>query len=88
MDNVLRVSPRVCLIELSCVRVAVTLCKGVEGETQSSWFSCLLLTFFVQDFLQDVATKTVPDPSALRMLPPSLRRQKDRKKKKINLLLI
>jgi len=42
-----------------------------------------LLTFFVQDFLQDVATKTVPDTLHIsHLLPPSLRRQKEKKKKK------
>lgn len=32
------------------------------GRHSSGGFLCLSLTFSVQDFLQDVATKTVPDP--------------------------
>lgn len=37
--------------------------KVQGGEPQRSWFRCPSLTCSVQDFLQDVATKPVPDSS-------------------------
>lgn len=58
---------------------------GEGGRHSSGGFSCLSLTFSVQDFLQDVATKTVPDPLHLAYLPPSsVRRHKREKERKKN----
>lgn len=62
------------------VCAAVTLSKRRRGDTVLVVSSCLSLTFSVQDFLQDVATKTVPDP--LHPLLLALRRQGEKNKKR------
>lgn len=64
----------------SPVCAAVTPSKRRRGDTVLVVSSCLSLTFSVQDFLQDVATKTVPDP--LQPLLLALRRQGEKRKKK------